>query len=317
MVRFDTSGLEKLQRELTQASEALKSLDGEIATLKFNGSDSVEIHRAIHRMEVAIDQRLAPYSSNQFVGALSEKMKIHFRERILELAGARRNASVSQLATSEEVMNPVVEKKRKQRFDFMKALYECTDGRERALVKQDEIGTELGFSREETDLTVEYLKGEGLLKRVVMGGIIGISHLGVVEVETALQKPDQPTEHFPAVHNTITIHSMTNSVIQQGSSGATQSVTFNQSSKESIERFVAALKDQMKDLGLSTDVEAEARAELATVEAQLSSPKPKSAIIAGSLSFLIGVVEKVTASLLTPEIHATLPAVQAFLAQHL
>ncbi len=92
-------------------------------------------------------------------------------------------------------------------------------GAKMSFVDMAELGMEIHLSREECEGTVEYLAGEGLLKYVALGGIISITHLGVIEVEAALQKPDEPTAHFPAVHNTINIGTMSNSVIQQGGDG--------------------------------------------------------------------------------------------------
>jgi hypothetical protein len=66
-----------------------------------------------------------------------------------------------------------------------------------------ELGTELGWDKETTDLTVEYLVGEGLVKYFTMGGGIVITHPGVVEIEHALTAPDQPTHYFPPAVNIL------------------------------------------------------------------------------------------------------------------
>jgi len=89
-----------------------------------------------------------------------------------------------------------IEEKQKQRFQFLNLLYKKTQGHKRQGENMLELGTELGWDRETTDLTVEYLKDEGLVKGYAMGEIV-ITHLGVVEIEGALAAPDQPTDYFP------------------------------------------------------------------------------------------------------------------------
>lgn len=96
-------------------------------------------------------------------------------------------------------MDKVTERKRK-RFQFLRHLYEATEGDELAFVNDQELGNELGFTRDETDQVVRYLEGEHLIETVTFGGNISITHQGIVEVEKALSKPDQPTQYFPPVN---------------------------------------------------------------------------------------------------------------------
>lgn len=82
-----------------------------------------------------------------------------------------------------------LEDKRRRRLQFMKALYEQTDGRELATVDMWELGHELGFSRDDTEATTEYLVGEYLMEYAALGDAISITHLGVREVEESMQNP--------------------------------------------------------------------------------------------------------------------------------
>lgn len=95
-----------------------------------------------------------------------------------------------------------IEEKQKQRFQFLNLLYGKTQGHKRQAENVRELETELGWDQETTDLTVEYLKGEGLVKGYAMGEIV-ITHLGVVEIERALTAPDQPTPYFPPAVNIL------------------------------------------------------------------------------------------------------------------
>jgi hypothetical protein len=90
--------------------------------------------------------------------------------------------------------------KRKQRFDFMRSLYERTEGSEIGLVYIEEVAEEIHLPELETEIIALYLADEGLI-RIRMRHIISITHIGVDEVETALAQPEKPTDHFPAIHH--------------------------------------------------------------------------------------------------------------------
>jgi hypothetical protein len=212
-------------------------------------------------------------------------------------------------------VNSSIELKRKQRFEFMNRLYELTDGNEMAFLSMWELGKELNLSQQDTQLVTEYLNGEGLLVFRAIGGSIGITHFGVVEVESALQHPDAPTQHFPPVQNIIHIETMTNSVIQQGNTNSTQTVTFEASDMAEIKHFLEALALQLPKLQMNEGDRAEARSEIATVDAQLSSPKPTPRIVAACLKTLLSIVENVGASVFANDVTAHLPAINNFIAR--
>ena len=317
MFKVKISGLNELQKTLDEATRAIQSLDGEIARIHIDSNDPLEVQKAIHQMEIAVDGKTERYRNNPIIAKVADAAKENFRLRILELASSHRNASSkltsSPIEAEETAMNPSIEKKRKQRFEYMNSLYEVTNGNETLIVDMAEIGMSLNFTKDETWLTVEYLSGEGLLKLVALGGGISITHLGVVEVESALQNPEEPTDHFPPAQNIIHIATMTNSVIQQGVANSTQSVTLQNNDKELIEHFLDAYATCLSSLELSGDDKNEALSEIATTRAQLNSPKPKSGIIRTSLNTLVSILGKVSTSVLTNEISTHLPAIQAFI----
>lgn len=79
-----------------------------------------------------------------------------------------------------------IEEMRKKRFQFLNRLHELTEGDELEFVNMFQIGEELGFDKDLTGKIAQYLEGEGLIVFRALGGYIGISHLGVREVERAL-----------------------------------------------------------------------------------------------------------------------------------
>jgi hypothetical protein len=113
-----------------------------------------------------------------------------------------------------------VEEKRSQRLQFLHELYRITDGNENAFAYMWTVGEKYGFDRDTTVKITQYLQGEGLLKFQALGGLIGITHRGVSEVEKALTNQNDPTEHFPPAKtvNIIHVNQMTNSQIQQNAS---------------------------------------------------------------------------------------------------
>ena len=67
-----------------------------------------------------------------------------------------------------------------------------------------DLGDQLGFTPVETGQIAAYLQHEGLLKKVTFQNV-SITHWGIKEIEAALSKPDQPTQHFPAINITYNI----------------------------------------------------------------------------------------------------------------
>lgn len=80
------TGLDKLQRELDDASRALGALDGSIATLRFDPKDETSVDGAIQEMEQAIDRKIAPWRNNALVANIAAGMKKSYRAAILEKA---------------------------------------------------------------------------------------------------------------------------------------------------------------------------------------------------------------------------------------
>lgn len=84
------TGLDKLQRELNEASKAMEEVDGELGTVSFNPNDPSSIEAAISEVNRLIDDKLGPYSDNSIIGPMMEEMKEKYREGLLEKAAAAR-----------------------------------------------------------------------------------------------------------------------------------------------------------------------------------------------------------------------------------
>ena len=93
---FKITGLDKLQRDLEDAQRAFRSLDGTIATLKFDPDDQVSVNAAIRQMESAIDNKASAYRGNAIVDGIVKELKMEYRKAIRDRAEKTRRDSVSE-----------------------------------------------------------------------------------------------------------------------------------------------------------------------------------------------------------------------------
>ena len=184
-------------------------------------------------------------------------------------------------------MNEISERlqaKKILRGKYLNALYDATDGHSRVHVDMFDTGTNLGFTREEVNAVAIFLKEEGLLEFVNVGGSIAITHQGVREVEQAREEPTQPTEHFPALN--IIIGNINNSQVSQSSpsSQQKQTGTFTLQNNADIDKFVSQLKANAQDLGLDAEQLRELHADLGTLQSKRQSSGLKAGIVREALS---------------------------------
>lgn len=186
-----------------------------------------------------------------------------------------------------------INERRLQRFRFLRFLYEQTRGSEAQHVPHDDIAQSIGLSQDDFRDVWLYLTHEGLIDGT--RGSARLTHAGVVEVEAALSQPDKPTEHFPV--NIIHIEHLSHSQIQQGTVASTQSGTFASLDLAAVAEFVGGLKTMLPQLGLTGDDEAVAQSDIATIQTQLSSPRPKVEIIKESLRSIRNIAEGAVGSM--------------------
>jgi len=84
------TGLDKLQKELKEAEQALNELDGELGVVNFDPQDPASIEAAIQSVNRIIDNRIESYADSPIVGSLTEQMKESYRENILQKAAEAR-----------------------------------------------------------------------------------------------------------------------------------------------------------------------------------------------------------------------------------
>lgn len=200
-------------------------------------------------------------------------------------------------------MSEELERRDALRFAFLRRLYDVSGGSTRGGIQMEEIGGELGLDRRETARIVEYLRGEALVDWFGGGGLVGITHDGVREVEAALRRPDDPTKHFPPVviaENYIQAQTITNSQFQFQTVGSTQQM--GAADVAEISALIAQLRDVIAQLDLDDENAAAAEADLATASAQLESPRPKGSILKAVLGSAHRILERGVSDAVAPEI---------------
>lgn len=181
---------------------------------------------------------------------------------------------------------------RAQRFAFLKALHDASEGSTHALVPMDLIGEQLGFDRQHSMKLADYLADEHLLTFAAFGPMLEITHWGVKEVEEALSAPGEPTEHFPPIvvaQNYLQVGTMSYSQIQQGTTSSTQ--VQRTLDVDALRELVAELRAIMPELDLEAEQHEEYVADIETVAAQLASPRPKVGVLRESLSSVRAILE--------------------------
>lgn len=156
-------------------------------------------------------------------------------------------------------MAPSPQERRLWRDEFLRRLYDASDGNVIALVPMGEIGQQMNLDADDLDTTVRWLEGEGLLSFETLGGGISITHEGIKKVEE---------EPVPV--------------------RADLSVVLTATEHRELERLVRELQGAIEEARpqLDPDQIAELQASLDSAAAQLRSPKPKRAIVKVALDTL-------------------------------
>jgi hypothetical protein len=156
---------------------------------------------------------------------------------------------------------------------FLIQLFEQTGGDPSGQVSMYDVGEGLGLDRDSSSRAAETLMGLQLVEIRTLSGGIGISTEGANEVKH-LTGAAAPAGSSPS---TLTDKPIMDSV-----------------SCQSVEQAAAQLKNQAGNLGLDFDRLSELMADLKTIDAQLGSSRPKTAIIRECLRSLKKILEDAT-----------------------
>lgn len=155
---------------------------------------------------------------------------------------------------------------------LLKAIYDHTlKGADPVFV--DELAPSLSMTNEQAQAGWHYLRDRGLIQTFGANYAARVNALGIDAIENAQNKPDRPSNAFPSVtYNILNIGTATNSAIQQAGAMSAQTQTANYSSEElaSLARLVAEFVAHLDELDLDARGKQRARAQLATLETELS-----------------------------------------------
>lgn len=84
------TGLEEIQKSISELEKALGALDGNIASIQFDPHDPQSIELAIQTAHHAIDEKTARFANNEIVAGLVADLKENVRGDVLERASAAR-----------------------------------------------------------------------------------------------------------------------------------------------------------------------------------------------------------------------------------
>jgi len=155
---------------------------------------------------------------------------------------------------------------------FLIQLFEQAGGDSSAQVSMYDIGEGLGLDRDTSSRVAEILIGLQLVEIRTLSGGIGISAEGVDEVKRLIGGAP-PADGLPGEL-------------------ADQPV-MDANSSRGVERAAGELKSQAGNLGLDFDTLSELMADLKTIDAQLASSRPKTAIIRECLRSIKGLLQEV------------------------
>ena len=204
------------------------------------------------------------------------------------------------------------------RRTFLNKIYEIAKGATDP-INGGEVASQIGLKNEETDQVrkiVKYLEGEGFIKVKLWArdfpAFICLTHEGIREIEGA---NNQPKNTQPI--NVLSVGQVIGSTIQQGTIGSNQTLNISFEGIEQLWAFVKQLSQSVNELQLKTDERGELNAEVATVEAQLASPKPKAPILREGLSSIKRILEAAAGSAIGAHLAKQIPILLTLLEKNL
>jgi hypothetical protein len=170
---------------------------------------------------------------------------------------------------------------------FLIQLFEQTRGDPSVQVSMYEIGESIGLPRDAASRVAEGLIGSQLVEIRTLSGGIGISAVGAELVQDLVG----PTAPDAGASNKLGDEPL-----------------LNAAGRQAVEQVVTEIKNQVGSLGLDYDTLTELMADLKTIDAQLESPRPKTAIVRQCFISIGGVLKAKPNSSLNGRVNGLLGA---------
>jgi hypothetical protein len=152
---------------------------------------------------------------------------------------------------------------------FLIQLFEQTKGDSTLQVSMYDIGDQLALDRGTASAVAQELIGSMLVEIRTLSGGIGISAEGSQMAQKLLGPTESSSDDFAELN---------------------EGPLLNTSGRQSVEQIASELKDQTGSMELDFDTLTELMADLKTIDAQLGSSRPKTAIIRACLKSVLAVL---------------------------
>ena len=198
---IEMRGFEELKRNLDDMRRAFATLDGEIATVRFDPSDPGSVESAITEANLAIEQRVGPYERNPTVRGVVDEAKQRYADGIRERA--RKNlAEVPIVSTEESEVGDMSEgssERDKQRYVVLKYYFDFNEehaGQEQwsMHVTPDLEKGETPLSHDDIVRAIYYLRDKGLL-RITSSAGVREAYVRAQITATGVDAIERPNEH--------------------------------------------------------------------------------------------------------------------------
>jgi hypothetical protein len=231
----------------------------------------LKIHVAAVLGLVARAPFVSPSVNSTVQAGLASRGSLPFIRQIDEGVRALRVGYIRE----RSVIMPAAETVQGKALRMLRMIYERTQSSDGG-IDIEEVKELLGLSLEDTKAGWAYLIDKHLITPFNLRTVARINAHGVDAIEAAQLSPDKTTSIFPSVtYNTITVHQMMGSSIQQGGAGATMTTTYSTESVEKLRELVEVLESRLAELHLDEAAERAARTQLATIKVQLADePDP-------------------------------------------
>ena len=152
---------------------------------------------------------------------------------------------------------------------FLIQLFEQTRGDSTLQVSMYDIGDQVGLDRDMASAVAQELIGSMLVEIRTLSGGISISAEGSQVAKKLIGPVESSSDEFAELDDTLLLST---------------------SGRQAVAQIASELKNQTGSLGLDFDTLTEMMADLKTIDAQLGSSRPKTAIIKSCLHSILAVL---------------------------
>ncbi|MGB7290906.1 MAG: hypothetical protein WBD99_01870 [Thermodesulfobacteriota bacterium] len=160
------------------------------------------------------------------------------------------------------------------------------------------LGQELGFENEEIDDILNYISNEGLAIVYLNEEKVTITNKGIGAVEEAELNPGAPTKYFPAIKGVRRFGGSDESELPKQSYEARHDTKIRPIRFKELKKSTELIKGSMDKLHMTPELKSKLRAELITIDVQISQPKPDVDVIRECVRSIRSILENATESLL-------------------